>query len=93
MGTIYTYYKVKHFSDDTKECYVGSAENIQRRMYEHKHAIGHSKLEEASLLAPLPNETKPRWLASQAAIEFWLLYRSPVDSSKKKMAEKKEIHW
>ena len=50
-------------------------------------------LEEASLLAPLPNETKPRWLASQAAIEFWLLYRSPVDSSKKKMAEKKEIHW
>ena len=41
------------------------------------------------------------WLASadfvklypQAAIEFWLLYRSPVDSSKKKMAEKKESHW
>ena len=44
LGTNYTYYKVKHSVDDKKDCFVGSAENIKRRIYEHKHAIGHSKL-------------------------------------------------
>jgi len=44
MGTNYTYYKVKHLTDDAKECFVGSAKDIKRRIYEHKHAVGHLKL-------------------------------------------------
>ena len=38
LGTNYTYYKVKHLTDDAKECFVGSAIDIKRRIYEHKHA-------------------------------------------------------
>ncbi len=31
-----TYYKLKHASDETKKFYIGSTENIERRIGEHK---------------------------------------------------------
>ena len=31
-----TYYKLKHASDETKKFYIGSTENIEKRIYDHK---------------------------------------------------------
>ncbi len=31
-ATMITFYKLKHETDDTKRCYIGSTENIKRRM-------------------------------------------------------------
>jgi len=38
MGTNITFYKLKHSTDDTKRCYIGSTENIKKRMKEHRRS-------------------------------------------------------
>ena len=37
-ATMITFYKLKHATDDTRRCYVGSTENIKRRMKDHKRS-------------------------------------------------------
>ena len=34
-ATMITFYKLKHATDDTKRCYIGSTNDIKRRMKEH----------------------------------------------------------
>lgn len=38
-----TYYKLKHASDDTKLCYIGSTDNIKRRISRHKSGYNTQK--------------------------------------------------
>jgi hypothetical protein len=49
MGTKYTYYKIKHSVDETKECYISSTDNIKRRMNEHEGAYKRSRLLQSKL--------------------------------------------
>jgi len=43
MGTKYTYYKLKHSFDDTKECFIGSTDNINKQKTIHKNAYTNLK--------------------------------------------------
>jgi hypothetical protein len=37
-GTNYTYYKLRHATDDKKECYIGSTKNMRNQISVHKNA-------------------------------------------------------
>ena len=41
--TSITYYKLKHASDETKKFYIGSTENLEKRMMGHKSAYNKEK--------------------------------------------------
>ena len=38
IGTKYTYYKLRHATDDKKECYIGSTKNMRNQISVHKSA-------------------------------------------------------
>ena len=38
IGTNYIYYKLRHATDDKKECYIGSTKNMQNQISVHKSA-------------------------------------------------------
>ena len=41
-----TFYKLRHATDNTKECYVGSTKNFARRKSQHKHSCNNPNRKE-----------------------------------------------
>ena len=48
-GTNYTYFKLRHATDDNKECYIGSTKNMRNQISVHKSACKNSKYKKIKL--------------------------------------------